>query len=59
MTARVAISPLAYVYDGRECLGFAFAHGKLGFEAIDREEHSLGIFPTQRAAAAAIMEIKD
>ena len=54
-----ATSPLSYVYDGRECLGFVLARGKLGFEALDREEHSLGIFPTQRAAAAAIMEIKD
>jgi hypothetical protein len=59
VTARVAISPLAYVYHGRECLGFVLARGKLGFEAIDREQNSLGIFPTQRAAAAAIMEIKD
>ena len=55
MTARVAISPLAYVYDGRECLGFVLARGKLGFEALDREAHSLGIFSTQRQAATAIM----
>ncbi len=54
MTARVVISPLAYVYHGRECLGFVLARGKLGFEALDREEHSLGLFSTQREAAAAI-----
>ena len=28
---------------------------KLGFEALDREERSLGLFSTQREAAAAIM----
>jgi hypothetical protein len=54
VTARVVISPLAYVYHGRECLGFVLARGKLGFEALDREEHSLGLFSTQREAAAAL-----
>jgi hypothetical protein len=37
-----APSPLSYVYDGRECLGFILARGKLGFEAVDRDERSLG-----------------
>jgi hypothetical protein len=46
---------LSYVYDGRECLGFIPARGKLGFEAIDRDERSLGLFQTQRKAATAIM----
>lgn len=31
-------SPLSYVYDGRDCLGFILTRGKLGFEAFDREE---------------------
>jgi hypothetical protein len=48
-------SPLSYVCDGRECIGFIFARGKLGFEAIDRDERSLGFFQTQREAATAIM----
>jgi hypothetical protein len=48
-------SPLSYVYDGRECFGFILARGKLGFEAIDRDERSLGFFQTQREAATAIM----
>jgi hypothetical protein len=39
---------LAYVYDGRTCLGFILARGKLGFEALDRDERSVGIYPTQR-----------
>jgi hypothetical protein len=50
-----APSPFSYVYDGRECLGFILARGKLDFEAIDRDERSLGFFQTQREAATAIM----
>jgi hypothetical protein len=48
-------SLLSYVHDGRECLGFILTRGKLGFEAIDREERSLGVFPSQGEAASAIM----
>jgi hypothetical protein len=48
-------SPLSYVHDGRECLGFILTHGKLGFEAIDRNDRSFGLFQTQREAATAIM----
>jgi hypothetical protein len=51
-----APSPMAYVYDGRECVGFVFNRGKLGFEAIDRNERSLGLFQTQREAATAVMQ---
>ena len=54
MTARVAISPLAYVYNGRECLGFVLSRGRAGFEAFDHEENSLGRFPTAAAAANAV-----
>jgi len=49
------LSPLSYVYDGRQCLGFILRRGKLGFEAIDHGEVSLGLFPTAKAAAAAVM----
>jgi len=55
VTARVAISPLAYVYDGRECLGFVLSRGRAGFEAFDREERSLGLFPTAKQAAGALL----
>jgi hypothetical protein len=48
------VSPLTYVYDGKRCLGFILARGKLGFEAMDRDEQSLGLFPSQRDAANAI-----
>jgi hypothetical protein len=50
-----APSPLSQVYDGRGCLGFILARGKLGFEAIARDERSLGSFQTKREAATAIM----
>jgi hypothetical protein len=42
-------SPLAYVYDGRRCLG----HSKAGFEAFDRDHKSLGCFPSMKQAANA------
>jgi hypothetical protein len=58
VTARIAISPLAYVYNGRECLGFVLARGKLGFEALDREGHSRGLFSTQREAAIEIGRLR-
>jgi hypothetical protein len=45
---------LSYVMDGRECIGFVLARGRLGFEALDREEQSLGLFPSQQAAANAL-----
>jgi integrase len=50
MTA--TLSPLSYVYDGRHCLGFILRRGRLGFEAIDREEVSLGMFKTPAAAVS-------
>jgi len=40
----------------RGCLGFILRRGKLGFEALDREEVSLGIFQTQTAAANAVFD---
>jgi hypothetical protein len=52
--SRVAISRLAYVYDGRECRGFVLSRGRAGFEAFDREERSLGLYPAAPAAANAV-----
>jgi hypothetical protein len=49
-------SPLSYVYDGQRCIAFVCSRGKLGFEAFDSEERSLGVYGTQREAAAAIMQ---
>jgi hypothetical protein len=56
MTAPAKPAPFVTVYDGRECLGFILSRGKLRFEALDREENSLGLFKSQREAAAALVE---
>jgi hypothetical protein len=48
------ITPLVSVYDGRNLVGFILARGKLGFELFDHNEQSLGLFPSQREAAAAL-----
>jgi hypothetical protein len=42
------------VYSGRVCIGFLLPRGRLGVEAFDADDHSLGIFPTVKAAADAI-----
>ena len=44
MTARP--SPLSYVYDGQQYLGHVLARGKAGYEALDRDDKSIGIFET-------------
>ena len=46
--------PMLVVYDGRECRGFLLNRGKTGFEAFDAAERSIGTFPTQDEAAAAL-----
>ena len=51
---KTTTAPLAYVYDGRECLGFVVSRGRAGFEAFDRDERSLGLYPTAPAAANAV-----
>jgi hypothetical protein len=47
-------TPLVSIYSGRDCLGFVLARGPDGLEAFDRDEHSLGTFPSTKAAADAI-----
>jgi hypothetical protein len=49
------VSPMAYVYDGREALGHVIARGKAGFEAYGADDASLGLFPSQREAANAVV----
>ncbi len=57
MTARATAStPMAYVTDGREAIGFVLARGRAGHEAFDREERSLGLFKTAAAAANAVFD---
>jgi hypothetical protein len=54
-TTAARSSPLLSAYDGQRCIGFVCSRGKLGFEAFDSEERSLGVYGTQREAAAAVM----
>jgi len=51
---KTTTAPLSYIYDGRECLGFVLARGRAGFEAFDRQERSLGLYPAAPAAANAV-----
>ena len=44
---------LQTVYDGRTCVGHILAR-RAGFESIDSDQNSLGVFPTVQEAAAAI-----
>jgi hypothetical protein len=46
------------VYDGRTCIGFLLPRGKIGIEAFDADQHSLGVFPTIKAAVAAFPTTK-
>jgi hypothetical protein len=49
------IGRFVYVYDGGTCLGHIVNRGPAGYEAFDIDDRSLGIFSTQREAAAALM----
>lgn len=42
------------VYAGQECVGFLFPRGRGAIEAFDANDHSLGIFTSQAAAADVI-----
>jgi hypothetical protein len=46
--------PMVLVHDGRKCIGFVIARGRLGFEAFSADQRSLGILPNQKRAADAI-----
>jgi hypothetical protein len=52
---RYAFQAIA-VYAGQTCLGFLLPRDKSGIEAFDADEHSLGLFPDQKSAAAAVSE---
>jgi hypothetical protein len=47
-------TPLLAVYNGRTCCGFLLRRGRDGVEAFDSDERSLGLFPTEQEAAAAL-----
>jgi hypothetical protein len=38
------------------CIGFVLARGKSGFETFSAAEQTLGFFPTQTDAAAAVVQ---
>jgi hypothetical protein len=50
----VLVEPFASVYYDRSRLGVILARGRRGFEAYAADDHSLGLFPSPRKAAAAI-----
>jgi hypothetical protein len=50
-------SRMAYVTDGRDCIGQILSRGRAGFEALDREQCSLGLFETEAAAARAVIDV--
>jgi hypothetical protein len=42
------------VYSGRDCIGHVLSRGSQGFEALDANDQSLGLFDSQQAAAHAL-----
>ena len=44
------------IYSGGSCVGFVMPRGPAGAEAFGADEDSLGLFPDQRSAAAAISQ---
>jgi hypothetical protein len=45
------------VYDGARCLGHVLSRGPKGVEAFDRDDNSLGTYPTMQAAADALSKV--
>ena len=54
MYVAVLVEPFASVHDDGSRLGVILARGRGGFEAYAADNHSLGLFPSPRKAAAAI-----
>jgi hypothetical protein len=54
MTESPIRSAMVTVIDRNRCIGFLLARGPAGVEAFGRDEHSLGLFPDERAAIAAV-----
>jgi hypothetical protein len=42
------------VFDGKVCVGHLISRGRGAVEAFDKDDRSLGVFPSLCAAAAAI-----
>lgn len=56
MSGARIMATMSSVYDGQSCIGFVFARGAAGFEAFNADEISLGLFPTEAAAANAVAD---
>jgi hypothetical protein len=57
MTAvpKPAAAAMLTVNDGQKCIGHIIARGKTGYEAFDVNDRSLGLYPSVKAAAAAVI----
>jgi hypothetical protein len=47
---------LVSVYDGQSYMGCILSRGRLGFEAFDKDERSIGLFADIKSAADALSE---
>jgi hypothetical protein len=54
----VLFEPFASVYDDGSRIGVILARTGRGFEAYAADDHSLGLFPSPRKAAAAITTMR-
>ena len=51
-------TPLIPVMHQNQCLGFLLSRGPQGVEVFTRQTQSLGCFPTEREAVAALLNPK-
>jgi hypothetical protein len=54
----VPATPLISVMHDSRCLGFLLHRGPQGIEVFTRETQSIGCFPTEREAIAALLNPK-
>ena len=52
-------SPLTYVTDHREAIGFVLNRGRAGYEGFNRNQQLLGLFRTALEAAKAVSDAAD
>jgi hypothetical protein len=46
------------IYHGQQCVGHIIHRGPLGVESFDREDASLGLFPTEADAINALDRVE-
>jgi hypothetical protein len=54
--AQASQPPWLAVYLGQTCVGHTLNRDKLGYEAYDRDDRSLGVFADQSSTASAVAE---